>query len=77
MEFEREVIDRLARIEQDLKSLGGVAKKLGDSEKAIAVIQTDVRDHERRIINIEGWGKWLALTVGALVIGSIWQLMVR
>lgn len=72
MDFEREVIDRLARMEQDIKPLGKLVDTVNSSKTAIEVVKKDVADHERRIGGIEGWGKWLAVTVGGLIIYALW-----
>lgn len=76
MDFEREVIDRLARIEQDIKPISGLVDTVNVVNTAIEVVKKDVADHERRIGGIEGWGKWLVAAVGVLVISQIWGVLV-
>ena len=73
MDFEREVIDRLARMEQDIKPLGKLVDTVNNNNTAIEVLKKDVGDHERRLGGIEGWGKWLAGAVGVLIIAALWQ----
>jgi len=74
--FEREVIERLARIEQEIKPIGGLVTTVNTVNTAVEVVKKDIVDHERRIANIEGWGKWLATAVGILIISQIWQAFV-
>lgn len=76
MDFEREVIDRLARIEQEIRPISGLVDTVNVVNTAVEVVKKDVADHERRIGGIESWGKWLVAAVGLLVIGQLWAGLV-
>lgn len=71
--FELDVIERLARIEQDIKPLSGIAEAVNSTGTAIEVLKNKVVDHDRRISGIEGWGKWLVGAVGMLIVAALWQ----
>lgn len=69
--FEREVLDRLTKIEVKLDSFDAAKKKTYDNENDIIRLKDDVRNQEARIGKLEDSNKWLARTVVAAIITAV------
>ena len=69
--FEREVLDRLTKIEAKLDSFDAAKKKTYDNENDIIRLNGDVDGLKDRIGQLEDSNKWLARTLAAAIITSI------
>ena len=69
--FEREVLDRLTKIEAKLDSFDAAKKKTYDNENDIIRLNGDVEGLKSRIGQLEDSNKWLARTLAAAIITSI------
>lgn len=72
--FEREVLDRLIRLEAkiDLQDYKGLSEKVDKEHEKIIKNEEITKDHEKRLTKIEDNNKWLWRTVaGALILGSM------
>ena len=69
--FEREVLDRLTKIEAKLDSFDAAKKKTYDNENDIIRLNGDVDGLKERIGQLEHSNKWLARTLAAAIITSI------
>lgn len=69
--FEREVLDRLTKIEAKLDSFDAAKKKTYDNENDIIRLNGDVDGLKERIGQLEDSNKWLARTLAAAIIASI------
>ena len=69
--FEREVLDRLTKIEAKLDSFDAEKKKTYDNENDIIRLNGDVDGLKERIGQLEDSNKWLARTLAAAIITSI------
>lgn len=65
-EFEREVLDRLIKIEEKLDGYNNA--KVKTYEKAILRIQNDLEDVTTKVDSLEESNKWLFRTVVAAII---------
>ena len=66
--FEREVLDRLTKIEAKLDSFDAAKKKTYDNENDIIRLNDEVKNQGDRIVKLEDSNKWLARTVAAAII---------
>lgn len=71
MTFEREVLDRLTKIEAKLDGFDTAKKKTYENENEIIRIKDTVEHQESRIAKLEDNNKWLVRTVAAAVITSV------
>ena len=69
--FEREVLDRLTKIEAKLDSFDAAKKQTYDNENDIIRLNGDVDGLKERIGQLEDSNKWLARTLAAAIITSI------
>ena len=69
--FEREVLDRLTKIEAKLDSFDAAKKKTYDNENDIIRLNGDVDGLKERIGQLEDSNKGLARTLAAAIITSI------
>lgn len=69
--FEREVLDRLTKIEAKLDSFDAAKKKTYDNENEIIRLNGDIEGMKERIIQLEDSNKWMARTLAAAIITSI------
>lgn len=67
-EFEREVLDRLIKIEEKLDGYNNAKMKTYENEKAILRIQNDLEDVTTKVDSLEESNKWLSRTVVAAII---------
>ena len=72
--FEREVLDRLTRLESkiDLQDYKGLSKKVDEYHEKIIKDEEITKDHEKRLAKLENNNQWLWKTVaGALLLGAM------
>lgn len=69
--FEREVLDRLTKIEVKLDSFDAAKKKTYDNENDIIRLKDEVKNQGDRIVKMEDSNKWLHRTTAGAVIASL------
>lgn len=69
--FEREVLDRLTKIEAKLDSFDAAKKKTYENENEIIRLKDDARNQADRIGKLEDSNKWLARTLAAAIITAV------
>ena len=69
--FEREVLDRLTKIEAKLDSFDAAKKKTYDNENEIIRLNGDIDGMKERIGQLEDSNKWLARTLAAAIITAV------
>ena len=72
--FEREVLDRLTRLEAkiDLQDYKGLSEKVDEDHEKIIKDEEITKDHEKRLTKLENNNQWLWRTVaGALLLGAM------
>ena len=69
--FEREVLDRLTKIEAKLDSFDAAKKKTYDNENDIIRLNGDVEGLKERVNQLEDSNKWLARTWAAAIITAV------
>ena len=69
--FEREVLDRLTKIEAKLDSFDAAKKKTYDNENEIIRLTGDIDGMKERIGRLEDSNKWLARTLAAAIITAV------
>ena len=69
--FEREVLDRLTKIEAKLDSFDAAKKKTYDNENDIIRLNGDVEGLKERVNQLEDSNKWLARTLAAATITAV------
>ena len=69
--FEREVLDRLTKIEAKLDSFDAAKKKTYDNENEIIRLTGDIDGMKERIGQLEDSNKWLARTLAAAIITAV------
>ena len=74
--FEREVLDRLTKIEAKLDSFDAAKKKTYDNENEIIRLTGDIDGMKERIGQLEDSNKWLARTVAAAIITAVIGVLV-
>lgn len=67
-EFEREVLDRLIKIEEKLDGYNNAKVKTYENEKEILRIKSDLEDVQKTVTDLTESNKWLFRTVVAAVI---------
>lgn len=67
--FEREVLDRLTKIEVKLESFNAAKAKTYENE--IIRLKDEVKNQGDRIVKLEDSSKWLHRTTAGAVIGSL------
>ena len=75
--FEREVLDRLTKIEAKLDSFDAAKKKTYDNENEIIRLTGDIDGMKERIGQLEDSNKWLARTLAIItaVVGVVFVLI--
>lgn len=66
--FEREVLDRLTKIETKLDSFDAAKKTTYENENEIIHLKDEAKNHDARIKQLEDSNKWLTRTVAAAII---------
>lgn len=69
--FEREVLDRLTKIEAKLDSFDAAKKKTYDNENEIIRLTGDIDGMKERIGQLEDSNKWPARTLAAAIITAV------
>ena len=69
--FEREVLDRLTKIEAKLDSFDAAKKKTYDNENDIIRLNGDVEGLKDRVNQLEDSNKWLARTLAPAIITAV------
>lgn len=67
-EFEREVLDRLIKIEEKLDGYNNAKIKTYENEKEILRIKGDLEDVQKTVADLTESNKWLFRTVVAAII---------
>lgn len=67
-EFEREVLDRLIKIEGKLDDYNNAKVKTYENEKEILRIKSDLEDVQKTVTDLTESNKWLFRTVVAAII---------
>lgn len=67
-EFEREVLDRLVKIEEKLDGYNNAKIKTYENEKEILRIKSDLEDVQKTVADLTESNKWLFRTVVAAII---------
>lgn len=67
-EFEREVLDRLIKIEGELDGYNNAKIKTYENEKEILRIKSDLEDVQKTVADLTESNKWLFRTVVAAII---------
>lgn len=67
-EFEREVLDRLIKIEEKLDGYNNAKIKTYENEKEILRIKSDLEDVQKIVADLTESNKWLFRTVVAAII---------
>lgn len=67
-EFEREVLDRLIKIEEKLDGYNNAKVKTYENEKEILRIKSDLEDVQKIVTDLTESNKWLFRTVVAAII---------
>lgn len=67
-EFEREVLDRLIKIEEKLDGYSNAKIKTYENEKEILRIKSDLEDVQKTVADLTESNKWLFRTVVAAII---------
>ena len=67
-EFEREVLDRLIKIERKLDGYNNAKVKTYENEKEILRIKSDLEDVQKTVTDLTESNKWLFRTVVAAII---------
>ena len=67
-EFEREVLDRLIKIEEKLDGYNNAKVKTYENEKEILRIQNELEDVQKTVADLTESNKWLFRTVVAAII---------
>lgn len=71
-EFEREVLDRLIKIEEKLDGYNNAKIKTYENEKEILRIKSDLEDVQKTVTDLTESNKWLFRTVvAAIIVASI------
>lgn len=69
--FEREVLERLTKIEVKLDSFDAAKKKTYENENEIIRLKDEVKNQDNRIKALEDSDKWLHRTTAGAVIASL------
>lgn len=69
--FEREVLERLTKIEVKLDSFDAAKKKTYENENEIIRLKDEVKNQDNRIKALEDSDKWLRRTTAGAVIASL------
>lgn len=69
--FEKEVLERLTKIEVKLDSYSEAKAKTYENEKEIIQIKAVMKDTDERVSQLEDSNKWLVRTAGAAIITAV------
>ena len=74
--FEREVLDRLIKIEAKLESWDSSKKQIYDNQREIIRINEQVEQQQREINELRDRNKWLGRTAAGSAIGAAISVLV-
>lgn len=69
--FEREVLDRLIKIEAKLESWDSSKKQIYDNQRDIIRLEEQVEQHKKDIYELRDRNKWMARTTAGAAIGAV------
>lgn len=69
--FEREVLDRLIKIESKIESWDNSKKQINDNQKEIIKLQEQNRQQGDDIKDLQDRNKWLSRTSAGAAIGAV------
>ncbi len=70
-EFEREVLERLIKIEEKVDGFSKAKEKTYDNERHIMILENDVAELKREVDDLKSSNKWLLRTVAAALITGL------
>lgn len=70
-EFEREVLDRLTKIEVKLEYLEPSSKQIQDNASNIAILNEIIEQYDKRISDLENNNQWLQRTTAGAIIAAL------
>ena len=74
--FEREVLDRLIKIESKIENWDGNKKQIYDNQREIIRINEQVEQQQKEIDELRDRNKWLGRTTAGAAIGAAISVMV-
>ena len=69
--FEREVLDRLIKIEEKLDGFSKAKEKTYENERHVMILENDVLDLKKDVDSLKESNKWLLRTVAAALITGV------
>ena len=69
--FEREVLDRLIKIEAKLESWDSSKKQIYDNQRDIIRLEEQVEQHKKDIYELRDRHKWMGRTTAGAAIGAV------
>ena len=70
-EFEREVLERLIKIEEKLDGFSKAKEKNYENERHVMILENDVLDLKKEVDSLKESNKWLLRTVAAALITGV------
>lgn len=70
-EFEREVLERLIKIEEKVDGFSKAKEKTYDNERHIMILENDVAELKMEVDDLKSSNKWLLRTVAAALITGL------
>lgn len=70
-EFEREVLERLIKIEEKVDGFSKAKEKTCENERHIMILENDVAELKREVDDLRSSNKWLLRTVAAALITGL------
>lgn len=70
-DFEREVLDRLIKIEAKLDSVDSAKATTYENQREIIALKKDTAEQEHRIKSLEDSNKWIWRTVAGSIIATL------
>ena len=69
--FEREVLDRLIKIEEKLDGFSKAKEKTYENERHVMILENDALDLKKEVDSLKESNKWLLRTVAAALITGL------
>lgn len=69
--FEREVLERLIKIEEKLDGFSKAKEKTYENERHVMILENDVSDLKNEVNSLKESNKWLLRTVAAALITGV------
>lgn len=76
VDFEREVLDRLVKIETKLESWNGSKLQIYENQRDIIHLQEQVKQMEDDIMDLQDRNKWLGRTTGGAIISTVISVVI-